>query len=132
MTENEIKPMMARISKFNALKEREQNLLIARGPLSAINGNHGELREVTDMSDYVNYTCRYCEHEFEVEVEYSPPVPGRLFGPPEICYPPESESFELISPLTCPECEKDVSERHCHDHYLEKIKNDKQSKYDED
>ena len=39
----------------------------------------------------------WIEYEYEVEYQYSPPVAGRTYGPPENCYPAEggyADDFE--------------------------------------
>lgn len=40
-----------------------------------------------------------CKDETEVEVTYTISAydPGRIFGPPELCYPPEGGEVEILS-----------------------------------
>lgn len=37
------------------------------------------------------------EVDVAVEYSYEPGVPGKTYGPPEDCYPPEAESAEILS-----------------------------------
>jgi len=57
------------------------------------------------------YTCKKCEHEFEVDI--TPFVPAQTYGPPEYCYPAEGGECD---PTECPKCnalidQEEVSER---------------------
>lgn len=56
------------------------------------------------------YTCRGCDHEFEIEVEATPPIPAKLDGLPENCYPAEGGEFCVLSPTWCPLCQTPVDE----------------------
>ena len=53
----------------------------------------------------ITYTCQSedCEHKFEVNV--SPIIPAKIYGPPETCYPAEGGEIE---PENCPNCNKEV------------------------
>lgn len=44
-----------------------------------------------------------CGHEFEIEV--SPEIPAKTYGPPESCYPAEGGE---VDPTECPKCGKEV------------------------
>lgn len=51
------------------------------------------------------YTCKKCEHEFEVEI--TPFVPAKTWGPPESCYPAEGGECD---PTECPKCDAPVNQ----------------------
>lgn len=55
MNESEIKPALARIAKFNALKERESNLSMALSQLMSISGNNSEVWQIESMSFEAKY-----------------------------------------------------------------------------
>jgi hypothetical protein len=66
-----------------------------------------------DKSFYVEHRIgeEWVEYEYEIPYEYSPPVAGRISGPPEDCYPAEggyADDFEgplkrrLVSPNGSP------------------------------
>ena len=64
----------------------------------------------------IPYTCKSCDHEFNVEVE--PIRPARLFGPPENCHPSEGGDYE---PSECPECGHDLDEGTIYSAYEEAV-----------
>lgn len=51
----------------------------------------------------ITYTCRQCEHEFEIVVSHY--VPAKLWGPPENCHPAEGGEPDVTE---CPECGAEV------------------------
>jgi hypothetical protein len=55
------------------------------------------------------YTCKQCGNEFEVDV--TPIIPARTWGPPDDCYPEEGGEIE---PDEC-ECGCEVDAGNCHD-----------------
>jgi hypothetical protein len=44
----------------------------------------------------VGWTHPVSEEEYEVECSVSPGDPGRTYGPPERCYPPEPPEVEIL------------------------------------
>lgn len=54
---------------------------------------------------HLTYTCTECDKK--IAVEFIPADPGKLSGPPELCYPPEAAE---VSPTTCPECGQEWDE----------------------
>lgn len=40
------------------------------------------------------------ETDVRVEFDYTPATPGKTFGPPEDCYPPEAADVELLAVLS--------------------------------
>lgn len=67
------------------------------------------------------YTCKNCDHEFELEVEATPPTPARTYGPPENCEPAFEGEFCIISGGACPKCETEVDEANAEDEFWENI-----------
>ena len=61
-------------------------------------------------STTVTWTCPACERETEVTVHAV--IPGRLWGPPENCYPEEGGEIE---PDQCPRCDHIIDSAWCHD-----------------
>ena len=57
----------------------------------------------TPNSINIKYTCKKCEHDFQVDVTF--PTPAQTYGPPEKCYPAESGE---VSPDECEECGTEV------------------------
>lgn len=63
------------------------------------------------------------EDEIELEIEYSvtPYDPGRTYGPPEHCYPPEGGEVEELSafrdgkPFPLTDAERDQIEQHIYE-----------------
>jgi DNA-directed RNA polymerase subunit RPC12/RpoP len=53
----------------------------------------------------LSYTCQKCDHEFDVDV--SPIIPAKIYGPPEDCHPEEGGE---IDPDECPKCDAKVDE----------------------
>lgn len=47
-------------------------------------------------------TCPNEECEADVNVAYYPGSPGKTYGPPEDCYPPEGDDID--TPEECTEC----------------------------
>lgn len=47
----------------------------------------------------ISYCCQSCDLVFDVR--FTPEVPGRFWGPPEMCYPTE---LAVVVPTACPEC----------------------------
>lgn len=41
------------------------------------------------------------EIEYEVEASFYPGSPGKTWGPPEKCYPPEAADIDIISVYNC-------------------------------
>ena len=50
----------------------------------------------------VTIRCPDDECEAEIVADYTPGDPGKTYGPPERCYPPESALIDY--PAECPEC----------------------------
>jgi hypothetical protein len=46
-------------------------------------------------STYLTFSLFHDDIEYRVEGTYTPEDPGRVYGPPENCYPPEPDSFEI-------------------------------------
>jgi hypothetical protein len=65
------------------------------------------------MPDRINLeiNCPCCEQP--LSVQYYPGDPGKTYGPPEQCYPPEPDEVDIASPhpKRC-ECEDYVSRLH--------------------
>ena len=55
-----------------------------------------------DMNHFTKYELERGEETFILEIDYitSPYDPGRTYGPPEDCYPPEGGEIEEID-ITC-------------------------------
>lgn len=53
----------------------------------------------------ISYICKECEQEFEVEVEYTKPIPAQTYGPPENCYPKEGGEVNILGDEECPHCQ---------------------------
>lgn len=51
----------------------------------------------------MKYKCPNCKTF--IEVELTPAVKGRYYGPPEMCYPSEEASMD---PDFCPECSEAI------------------------
>lgn len=62
-----------------------------------------------------------CEHEFELTVEYSTPVPAKTWGPPENCYPAEGGEFQIIGEETCPKCGTKVDEEKVSEKFFDQL-----------
>lgn len=77
-----------------------------------------------DIQDFemttVTHICPTCDHEFEVEVEYTPAVPGRLYGRSEDCYPQRAGGIELID-TECPSCHATLNEQQIRNDFLERL-----------
>lgn len=59
------------------------------------------------MTQRITHRTTLClEIEVEVEGDYTPYDPGKCFGPPELCYPPEGGTFEIESIIVVPTGEK--------------------------
>lgn len=69
----------------------------------------------------INYNCKCCDAEFEVEVEATPYVPAQIYGPPESCYPAEGGEIELTDTGACPTCGEEVSMSSVQDIVLSKL-----------
>jgi len=46
-------------------------------------------------SAYLTFSLFHDDIEYRVGGLYTPEDPGRVYGPPENCYPPEPDSFEI-------------------------------------
>lgn len=53
----------------------------------------------------INYTCKACEHEFEISV--STYHPAKTYGPPERCRPAEGGEPDISE---CPKCGAEVDD----------------------
>lgn len=69
------------------------------------------------------YICKNCDHEFEIEFEFTPGVRGNTYGPPESCYPDEPSKFSLLGDDECPECKVKVDEDYLHNKYSKQYAN---------
>jgi hypothetical protein len=51
------------------------------------------------MSDTIYTTLEIGGRQIEIEVtyDYTPGTPGKTYGPPEKCYPPEPDDVDIIS-----------------------------------
>ena len=47
----------------------------------------------------MKHTITFDAFELEIEFDYNPGDPGRTSGPPENCYPPEGEEFEITAAI---------------------------------
>jgi hypothetical protein len=54
------------------------------------------------MSSKRTVTCPNDECEADIEVFFDPGCPGKTYGPPERCYPPDPAFID--GPAECPEC----------------------------
>lgn len=79
------------------------------------------------------YTCRNedCEHEWELEIEYTNPVPAYISGPPEICYPAEGGDFDIISDPVCPKCAVTVDLEYAQEKFWDTLADSQSRDYDE-
>ena len=46
-------------------------------------------------STYLTFSLFHEDAEYRVSGTYTPPDPGQTSGPPENCWPPEDDSFEI-------------------------------------
>lgn len=67
--------------------------------------------------------------EIEVEVSFTPGTPGRLYGPPEDCYPPEGPEVEVLSARFTDTGESVELTNHEYDLLAEKIEANAESAY---
>lgn len=58
--------------------------------------------------DTFDYCCKNCDHEFTLDIEYTPYIPAQTYGPPENCYPEEGGDFDIIKNDHCPKCDSKV------------------------
>lgn len=61
------------------------------------------------------WTCRNCHHENEINV--TPVIPARTYGPPENCSPEEGGEIE---PSECQNCGADFPQDECIERAAEK------------
>lgn len=80
----------------------------------------------------VTYRCKHeeCEHEFEVEVEYTDLVPAQISGPPENCYPAEGGDVDIIGDETCPKCGHTIDLEKVQDTLWDKLTDQRYDSYD--
>jgi hypothetical protein len=83
------------------------------------------------MKSEFDYICRNqdCEHEFELQIEYSPIIPAQTYGPPENCYPEEGGDFDILSPDACPKCGTAIDSEKAAEDFFEKLAD---ARYDDD
>lgn len=55
------------------------------------------------------YVCTNCDHEFELNLEYSDYAPAQVYGPPENCYPEEGGEVYILN-SDCTKCNAPVDE----------------------
>lgn len=58
------------------------------------------------MKGYCDYrcACEECEEVFEVEFDYTQPIPAQTYGPPEKCHDAEGGECDVVGPAECPKC----------------------------
>lgn len=58
------------------------------------------------MKGHCDYRCvgEECEEVFEIEFEYTRPIPAQTYGPPESCYDAEGGDCDVVGPTECPKC----------------------------
>lgn len=58
-------------------------------------------------SSSLNYRCRNCDCNWELDLQYNDIIPAKISGPPENCYPAEGGEVE-VSNDECPQCGTEV------------------------
>lgn len=76
------------------------------------------------------YTCAICDHEYELEIEATPPIPAQISGPPESCYPAEGGEFDIISGDKCPKCNTETDVEKAAESFWEKLEAQRYDDYD--
>jgi len=78
----------------------------------------------------INFYCNTCSEEFELEVDYLPPVRGYTGGKPEDCFPDDPGHFDLVKPENCPKCGTPIDKAAAHEALIEQLLDWKAEKYE--
>lgn len=77
------------------------------------------------MSDFMNYACKNCGHQWEMEVHATPIIPAVTWGPQDSCSPQEGGDFEIISGGACEKCGTEVDEGKATEQFFKHAANDR-------